>query len=202
MSTQLCLSQPAMSRLQSLDGYTCRTFCQLGIPEFLSLAQCFTWQQFSLELCCQCPCMPYFAAYLQSSLRRRLGGTLTRATAFRLSGSQLVSCATKQIYITALYDWVFCILFALLQNVVFQRLVVAASCAVFYILAIDIPLPSGVRTGLVAVVTLFACVEKLCSILNLVSVEKDWVSQCLSYQQQQLYCHVFTPLDIMLTMAT
>ncbi|PTB36456.1 hypothetical protein M441DRAFT_51191 [Trichoderma asperellum CBS 433.97] len=60
-------------------------------------------------------------------------------------------------------------------SIVFQRLVVAASCAVFYILAVDTQFSSGVRAGLVAVVTFFACVEKLCSILNLVSVEKDWV---------------------------
>lgn len=46
-------------------------------------------------------------------------------------------------------------------------------------LAADIPLTSGVRAGLLAVVTAFACVEKLCSILNLVSVEKDWVSQLI-----------------------
>lgn len=82
----------------------------------------------------------------------------------------------------------------------FQRLVVAASCAVFYILAIDTPLPSGVRAGLVAVVTFFACVEKLCSILNLVSVEKDWVSYCLSAATVLLpHFHAF---GYMLTIAT
>lgn len=59
---------------------------------------------------------------------------------------------------------------------VFQRLVVAASCAVFFILAAEAPLSPIVRVGLLAVVTIFACVEKLCSIMNLVSVEKDWVS--------------------------
>ncbi|KAL6902997.1 Ferroporti-1 [Trichoderma evansii] len=93
-------------------------------------------------------------------------------------------------------------------SIVFQRLVVAASCAVFYILAIDIPLPSGVRAGLLAVVTFFACVEKLCSILNLVSVEKDWVvvvsegnSEALQVMNAQmrridLLCKLFGPLFI------
>lgn len=93
-------------------------------------------------------------------------------------------------------------------SIVFQRLVVAASCAVFYILAIDTPLPSGVRAGLVAVVTFFACVEKLCSILNLVSVEKDWVIvvsegnpkvlQVMNAQMRRidLLCKLFGPLFI------
>lgn len=93
-------------------------------------------------------------------------------------------------------------------SIVFQRLVVAASCAVFYILAIDTPLPSGVREGLVAVVTFFACIEKLCSILNLVSVEKDWVIvvaegnpevlQVMNAQMRRidLLCKLFGPLFI------
>ncbi|KAL6694669.1 Ferroporti-1 [Trichoderma pleuroticola] len=93
-------------------------------------------------------------------------------------------------------------------SIVFQRLVVAASCAVFYVLAADIPLTSGVRTALLAVVTLFACVEKLCSILNLVSVEKDWVVvvsernpdalQVMNAQMRRidLLCKLFGPLFI------
>ncbi|KAL7795779.1 Ferroporti-1 [Trichoderma ceciliae] len=93
-------------------------------------------------------------------------------------------------------------------SIVFQRLVVAGSCAVFYVLAIDIPLPPRVRTVLLAVVTFFACVEKLCSILNLVSVEKDWVVivsernpealQVMNAQMRRidLLCKLFGPLFI------
>ncbi|KAL7923517.1 Ferroporti-1 [Trichoderma austrokoningii] len=93
-------------------------------------------------------------------------------------------------------------------SIVFQRLVVAASCAVFYILAIDMPLHSGVRAGLLAAVVFFACVEKLCSILNLVSVEKDWVVvvaeknpevlQVMNAQMRRidLLCKLFGPLFI------
>ncbi|KAL7947321.1 Ferroporti-1 [Trichoderma barbatum] len=93
-------------------------------------------------------------------------------------------------------------------SIVFQRLVVAASCAVFYVLASDIPLASSVRPGLLAVVTFFACVEKLCSILNLVSVEKDWVVvvaernpealQIMNAQMRRidLLCKLFGPLFI------
>ncbi|KAL6800596.1 Ferroporti-1 [Trichoderma sp. SZMC 28013] len=93
-------------------------------------------------------------------------------------------------------------------SIVFQRLVVVASCGVFYVLAADIPLTSGVRTGLLTVVTFFACVEKLCSILNLVSVEKDWVVvvsernpdalQVMNAQMRRidLLCKLFGPLFI------
>lgn len=60
-------------------------------------------------------------------------------------------------------------------NVVLQRVVVAASCAIFYLLAIGLPMRSVVDTCLLATLALLACVEKLCSVLNLVSVERDWV---------------------------
>jgi iron-regulated transporter 1 len=60
--------------------------------------------------------------------------------------------------------------------IVLQRLVVAASCVIFYILAIGIPMSRAVNIVLLATLTLLACVEKLCSVLNMVSVEKDWVS--------------------------
>ncbi|KAJ4858403.1 ferroportin1 (FPN1) domain-containing protein [Trichoderma breve] len=93
-------------------------------------------------------------------------------------------------------------------SIVFQRIVVAASCAVFYVLAADIPLTSSIRAGLLAIVTFFACVEKLCSILNLVSVEKDWVVvvsernpdalQVMNAQMRRidLLCKLFGPLFI------
>ncbi|PTB61595.1 hypothetical protein BBK36DRAFT_62629, partial [Trichoderma citrinoviride] len=93
-------------------------------------------------------------------------------------------------------------------SIVFQRLVVAASCAIFYALAVDLPLGSGVRAGLLAAVTILACVEKLCSILNMVSVEKDWVvvvsqrdSEALRTMNAQmrridLLCKLFGPLFI------
>ncbi|RMJ16587.1 hypothetical protein CDV36_003764 [Fusarium kuroshium] len=60
-------------------------------------------------------------------------------------------------------------------SIVFQRIVVAASCAIFYILLNGLPADSPAGLGLLLLATLFACIEKLCSIMNLVSVEKDWV---------------------------
>ncbi|KAK5290618.1 hypothetical protein LTR99_011019 [Exophiala xenobiotica] len=58
---------------------------------------------------------------------------------------------------------------------VVQRLVVAASCVVFYILTIRLSLGHGGKTGMLVLLAFLACLEKLCSIMNLVSVEKDWV---------------------------
>lgn len=58
-----------------------------------------------------------------------------------------------------------------------ERFSVALSCAVFYLMAQwDNNLSLHNHHVLVLVVlTLLACVEKLCSIMNMVSIEKDWV---------------------------
>lgn len=61
-----------------------------------------------------------------------------------------------------------------------QRLVVAGSCVAFYILAARVPLARSVETGLLVLLALLACVEKLCAIMNLVAVERDWVGGLLS----------------------
>jgi iron-regulated transporter 1 len=58
---------------------------------------------------------------------------------------------------------------------VLQRAPVAGSCAIFYILAIQLPLPHHARTALLAVLAFLACAEKLAAIMNLVAVERDWV---------------------------
>tara|TARA_R110002060_G_scaffold20331_2_gene27689 strand:- start:604 stop:1191 length:588 start_codon:yes stop_codon:yes gene_type:complete len=58
---------------------------------------------------------------------------------------------------------------------VVQRIVVATSCVLFYILAIHLPLGRGGKTGMLVALSFLACIEKLCSIMNLISVEKDWV---------------------------
>lgn len=60
------------------------------------------------------------------------------------------------------------------QLLVLQRFVVALSCGIFYIFITSRPPPSW-NTKFLVLVTMLACVEKLCSIMNLVSVEKDWV---------------------------
>jgi len=46
---------------------------------------------------------------------------------------------------------------------------------IFYLLSTRLRIDEGGKNGLLALATFLACIEKLCSILNLVSVEKDWV---------------------------
>jgi iron-regulated transporter 1 len=53
---------------------------------------------------------------------------------------------------------------------------VAGSCVIFYSLAVGLPLGNGGETGMLVLLCFLACIEKLSSIMNLVAVEKDWVS--------------------------
>ncbi|PLB49866.1 hypothetical protein P170DRAFT_454594 [Aspergillus steynii IBT 23096] len=60
-------------------------------------------------------------------------------------------------------------------SIVVQRVVVAASCAVFWVLARgDLDL-RAFTPWLLVLLALLACVEKLCSVMNMIAVEKDWV---------------------------
>ena len=60
-------------------------------------------------------------------------------------------------------------------SIVVQRGTIIASCVVFLLLALKIIAGSSGRKAGLAGLSLLACVEKLCSIVNLVSVERDWV---------------------------
>ncbi|RYO76180.1 hypothetical protein DL763_010681 [Monosporascus cannonballus] len=61
-------------------------------------------------------------------------------------------------------------------SIVGQRLAVAASCGLFWVLEQQGDNIKGqLKTGLFGLAVILACVEKLCSVLNLVSVERDWV---------------------------
>ncbi|KAK2040918.1 iron transporter [Colletotrichum somersetense] len=95
-------------------------------------------------------------------------------------------------------------------SIVFQRLAVSASCAVFYVLLIRLPIGNYGRPGLLALLSLLACAEKLYSIMNMVSVEKDWVVvlakgstdalATLNAQMRRidLFCKLLAPLFIAL----
>lgn len=62
-------------------------------------------------------------------------------------------------------------------NTVGQRIAVAASCAVFYYLANNVPSDPSSNVYKLSMLALLACVEKVCAILNSISVERDWVSR-------------------------
>jgi len=95
-------------------------------------------------------------------------------------------------------------------SIVGQRLAVGASCGIFWILYEQTELGIKLRTGLFVVNTLLACIEKLCSVMNLVSVERDWVvvisqdddtaRRILNARMRRidLFCKLFGPLAISL----
>lgn len=62
-------------------------------------------------------------------------------------------------------------------SIIGQRIAVAASCAIFWVLQQEREtIKDGrLKDGLFAATVVLACVEKLCSVLNLVSIERDWV---------------------------
>ncbi|CAM1511449.1 Fc.00g089620.m01.CDS01 [Cosmosporella sp. VM-42] len=60
-------------------------------------------------------------------------------------------------------------------SIVSQRMAVAVSCVIFYILAKMQDIPQFLRIGLLVMLIIMACIEKLAAIMNLVSVERDWV---------------------------
>lgn len=63
-------------------------------------------------------------------------------------------------------------------SIVGQRIPVAASCALLLVLELkESTLGYRKDNGIFAVIVLLAVVEKLCSTLNTISVERDWVSK-------------------------
>lgn len=59
-----------------------------------------------------------------------------------------------------------------------QRVAVAASCGIFWALEWKDDFSPKTQDGLFAAVVLLACIEKLCAVMNIVAVERDWV-RCL-----------------------
>lgn len=61
-------------------------------------------------------------------------------------------------------------------SIVGQRLAVAASCGLFWALERRGEWLGGrLGEGLFALTVVLACIEKVCAVMNLVSVERDWV---------------------------
>ncbi|TDZ13415.1 Solute carrier family 40 member 2 [Colletotrichum spinosum] len=95
-------------------------------------------------------------------------------------------------------------------SIVGQRLAVAMSCGIFLALERLGDLQGDLQNGLFATVVGLACVEKLCSVMNLVSVERDWVVVITEGNEQarqdlnarirriDLFCKLVGPLAISL----
>lgn len=71
-------------------------------------------------------------------------------------------------------------------SIVSQRIAVTISCAVLLILILLSTTSNVLRYLLLAVLSALACVEKAGSIMNLVSVEKDWVVEIAAGDSQHL----------------
>ncbi|KAL2358487.1 iron-regulated transporter [Cryomyces antarcticus] len=95
-------------------------------------------------------------------------------------------------------------------SIIGQRLAVAASCVVFYLLSTSAAISPIITSVALGVLAILACVEKLCSIMNLIAVERDWVVVIAhgneSYLQElnsqmrriDLFCKLVGPLVVSL----
>lgn len=95
-------------------------------------------------------------------------------------------------------------------SIVGQRIAVILSCVLLWAISLGKTKDAGIRPVFFAVVCLFACVEKLCAVMNLIGVERDWVvviaenTDCaldvLDYQMRRidLFCKLVGPLAIAL----
>lgn len=96
-------------------------------------------------------------------------------------------------------------------SIVWQRGAVIASCLLFWIMhARKESLPTWSMAILLSANILLACIEKLCSIMNTVSVERDWVIVITAEQESALrqmnsqmrriylFCKLLSPLVIAL----
>ena len=96
------------------------------------------------------------------------------------------------------------------HSIVGQRGAVILSCLGFWALSTDILGFPGFKSFLIATLVLLACMEKLCSTMNIIAIERDWVvviaenSQCelevLNSQMRRidLVCKLIGPLAIAL----
>jgi solute carrier family 40 (iron-regulated transporter), member 1 len=65
----------------------------------------------------------------------------------------------------------------ILFQLVGQRIAVIFSCIGFGSLLLHQFTSNILRYSILSILILLACVEKLCSIMNMIAVERDWVRQ-------------------------
>jgi len=80
-------------------------------------------------------------------------------------------------------------------SIVGQRVAVALSCGVFWAMETGKDdLGSDAKNGLLGLTILLACVEKLCAMVNLIAVERDWVSDC---EIERRFCRDLTHIRLL-----
>jgi solute carrier family 40 (iron-regulated transporter), member 1 len=60
-------------------------------------------------------------------------------------------------------------------SIVLQRIAVAVSCAILWLMAVGFADHPPLKATLLGMLSMIACVEKLASMMNLLAVERDWV---------------------------
>lgn len=75
----------------------------------------------------------------------------------------------------------------LIPMVVAQRIAVVVSCILLWILGFNKELTTAPEIGILVCLAACACVEKLAAVMNLVSVERDWVCHSLICRQDCVY---------------
>jgi iron-regulated transporter 1 len=69
-----------------------------------------------------------------------------------------------------------------------QRLAVAASCCALTVLLRLEELRINASHAFLALLTILACIEKVCSVLNTISVERDFVVVLAGGDEKRLLC--------------
>ena len=70
------------------------------------------------------------------------------------------------------------------ESIIAQRISVVLSCLLFASMATT--KPTNLRIGLLSVLCILACVEKVYSVMNLIAVERDWVIVIANYMKLDL----------------
>lgn len=98
-------------------------------------------------------------------------------TLLPMSVYALVRCGAAIVFSPAVGHWIDKSdrLVVVRASIVGQRMAVAASCGILWAMESKRDMSTNMKQSLFAVTVLLACVEKLCSVANLVSVERDWV---------------------------
>lgn len=72
-------------------------------------------------------------------------------------------------------------------SIVGQRIAVAASCGIFWIMLQRDDMHGRFKMALFGLTVILACIEKLCAVMNLVAVERDWVGSTVIVVRRFMY---------------
>ncbi|OCT51963.1 iron-regulated transporter [Cladophialophora carrionii] len=71
-------------------------------------------------------------------------------------------------------------------SIVAARIAVLLSCVGFWALSTFHVIPMWTKPAIISVLVLLSCIEKPCSVLNLVAIERDWVVEIAQHDERSL----------------